>query len=303
MILERMSKQLSLPMKHIRRMVVTSGHHYKRFLVMKRSGGVRAIDHPSRSLKALQQWLLTNVIESWPVHPAAKAYRKDVSIFDNATVHAKSKYLLRMDMKDFFPSITTADMQAYMAKWGHLFDDWSSDDRSGFCGLVFLNGKLTIGSPTSPAISNALCFDLDATLYNMSFGYGVEYTRYADDLFFSSKKKDVLSAVESGVKKTVSTLSIPNSLKINETKTRHSSKKGARRVTGIVLGSDGKPYVSRATKRYVRSLINNVDDLDQPSKAKLAGLIAYIAGFEPGFINAMVLKYGPDQVEKARLGK
>jgi RNA-directed DNA polymerase len=177
MILEQMSKELSLPMKHIRRMVVTSGHHYMKYLVAKRSGGVRAIEHPSRSLKALQRWLLINVIENWPVHPAAKAYRKGVSILDNAKVHAKSKYLLRMDMKDFFPSITVSDMQAYMLKRAHLFHDWSSEDCAGFCGLVFRYGKLTIGAPTSPAISNALCFDLDALLHSMSFGHGVALRR------------------------------------------------------------------------------------------------------------------------------
>lgn len=303
MILEQMSKELSLPIKHIRRMVITASYHYKRYTIPKRAGGVRTIDHPSRSLKALQRWLLTNVIDNWPVHPAAKAYKKNVSIFDNASAHVKSKYLLRMDMKDFFPSITTSDMEAYMAKRSHLFEGWSSEDVSGFCGLVFRNGKLTIGAPTSPAISNVLCFDLDATLHTMSIGHGVEYTRYADDLFFSSKKKDVLSTIEKEVKGAVSSLTIPGSLKINDAKTRHSSKKGARRVTGIVLGSDGKPHVSRATKRYVRSLINKVDGLPPASKTKLAGLIAFIAGFEPAFLNSMVLKYGPDQVEKARLGK
>lgn len=100
----------------------------------------------------------------------------------------------------------------------------------------------------------------------MSFEHGVGYTRYTDDLFFSSKQKNVLEKIEREAARIVNVNKIPASLKINTSKTRHSSKRGAKRVTGIVLGSDGKPHVSRTTKRYVRSLVNAVDTLgERPS--------------------------------------
>ena len=72
---------------------------------------------------------------------------------------------------------------------------------------------------------------------------GVKYTRYADDLFFSTREPNVLKQIEKEVNSIVSNLSVPAKLTVNSKKTRHSSKKGARHVTGIVLGSDGRPHI------------------------------------------------------------
>jgi RNA-directed DNA polymerase len=302
MILEQMSTELSVPLKYVERVVNSASHQYKGYTIPKRNGGERLILHPSRRLKALQRWLLSNVIESWPVHQAAMAYRSQRSIFDNAKAHAKSNYLLRMDMENFFPSITSQDMFAFMAKRPTLFEGWTAEDQDGFCRLIFRKGRLTIGAPTSPAISNAICLDLDSALSGISIRHGVVYTRYADDLFFSSGTKQVLYGVEADVKVAVTSLQIPRELRINAAKTKHSSKRGTRRVTGIVLGSDGVPYVSRETKRYIRSLVNQVDRLNEPERPKLAGLIAYVTGFEPDFMNRLILKYGPEKVERATKG-
>jgi RNA-directed DNA polymerase len=299
MILERMSGELSVPFKYIERMVKSASYHYKRYTIPKRSGGERVIFHPSRKLKALQRWLLSNVIEYWPVHPAAMGYRPGKSIFDNASAHIDSRYLLRMDMENFFPSITIQDMIAFMAKRPTLFEGWTPKDQDSFCRLVFREGSLTIGAPTSPAISNALCIDLDSALSGLSMGQNVVYTRYADDLFFSSRIKQVLYSVEADVKIAVACLQIPQDLKINSTKTKHCSKRGARRVTGIVLGSDGNPYVSRETKRYIRSQVNRVGRLDEPELTKLAGLISYVTGFEPDFLNKLIFKYGLEKMNQA----
>jgi RNA-directed DNA polymerase len=82
-------------------------------------------------------------------------------------------------------------------------------------------------------------------------------------------------------------------------KTRHSSKRGCRRVTGIVLGSDGAPHIGRGLKRKVRALIHRYDSLNEPTRASLAGLIAYAIGFEPGFLNKLIDKYGLPTVKRA----
>ena len=96
------------------------------------------------------------------------------------------------------------------------------------------------------------------------------------------------------------TLPIPAMLKINTTKTRHSSKRGARRVTGIVLGSDGKAYVGRGLKRCIRALIHRYQTLTREQKASLAGSIAYVDGNDPQFINSLIVKYGLPQVRLAK---
>jgi RNA-directed DNA polymerase len=303
MIMERMAKELSLPANHIARLAKTASHQYKEYQIAKRGGGTRTILHPSRRLKALQKWLLANVIVDWPVHHAATAYRKGRSIFDNAKAHVENRFLLRMDMQEFFPSLTVDDMYTYRGKRPNLFKDWTDHDFEWFCFLVFRSGRLTIGAPTSPAISNTLCFELDVTLDGICQSRGVTYTRYADDLFFSTDETRVLADVEQEVKTAVVKLTLPGGLRINDTKTRHSSKKGARRVTGIVLGSDGNTYVGRQLKREVRSQVHKLDSLSPKDRARLAGMISYITGFDPEFMNSLVRKYGHTQAIRARNGK
>ena len=188
MIVEKMGDQLGLPATYIVNLAKGASYEYKEYTIAKRSGGHRIIQHPSRRLKALQRWLLINVIEQLPVHPCATAYRKGKSIFDNARAHASSRYLLRMDFNNFFPSITELDLTRYITQHSHSFAKWTSADIQCFCRLICRNGVLTIGAPTSPGLSNAICHDLDVNLQALSEARGVVYTRYADDLFFSTEE-------------------------------------------------------------------------------------------------------------------
>lgn len=302
MIMERMGKELFLPANHIAQLAKTASHQYKIYKINKHGGDTRTIEHPSRRLKTLQKWLLTNVIETWPVHDAATAYRKGTSILNNAQLHVGNAYLLRMDLKEFFPSLRSDDLRTYKDRRPSLFQNWTHDDFTWFLSLVCRFNRLTIGAPTSPAISNALCFDLDVKLDSIGQLLGVTYTRYADDMFFSTNEKNVLTKIEQQIKTALAGLNIPRGLSLNEHKTRHSSKKGARRVTGIILGSDGKTHVGRKLKRQVRSQVHKLDYLSPDERSRLAGVISYIIGFDPEFLNVLINKYGYDTAIQARYG-
>jgi RNA-directed DNA polymerase len=298
MIVERMAAELDLSTVFLLSVAFGASHSYKSYAIPKRNGGTRQIHHPSRRLKALQRWFLTNVLLELPVHPAAKAYRSGLSTSDNASQHASSHYLLRMDFCRFFESITVKDLRAYIAQHAQAFGGWSSADADFFCSIVCRQGALTIGAPTSPAMSNAICFKLDNVLTSLCTEVQVTYTRYADDLFFSTKQAHVLNTVEKQVKEIVSKLDVPAALVINETKTRHSSRRGARRVTGLVLGSDGQVYVGRKLKRRIRALIHKRATLTLTERASLAGLVAYAQGQDPAFINSLITKYGVKAVHE-----
>jgi len=300
MIVERMAAEIGVPVNFVQSLARTASHEYKVYEIPKRGGsGTRTIHYPSKRLKAFQRWLLTHVIEKLPVHPAAAAYQKNRSIFDNARIHENSRYLLRMDFKDFFPSISQVDLARYISDRAALFAAWTPNDIDVFCKLVCRKAVLTIGAPTSPALSNAICYDLDVDLRALSEKKQVRYSRYADDLFFSTSQPNVLSEVQQGVSDVISTVKFPSSLKINSSKTRYSSKRGARRVTGIVLGSDGRAHVGRDFKRKVRSLVHKYDSLGPKEQASLAGMIAYVTGFEPQFANTLINKYGLPRFREA----
>ena len=130
-----------MPERVIRAIARRANHSYKSYRIPKRRGGSREIHHPSKQLKALQRWLLEHVIVNWPIHDVATAYRRERSILHNAARHSESRYLLRMDFEISFLQSPAKDLRAYLAEF-----------------------KLTIGAPTSPALSNAICFKLDQRL-------------------------------------------------------------------------------------------------------------------------------------------
>jgi RNA-directed DNA polymerase len=197
-----------------------------------------------------------------------------------------------LDLTDFFPSIVADDFISYVSALPTAFNGWTDQDVQCVSRLLFRNQRLTIGAPTSPALSNALCFGIDVAITAMSEAKEIRYTRYADDLFFSSDAPNVLGTVLSEVEGILQAAAIPKGLRLNKAKTIHSSKKRNRQVTGIVLGSDGKPHVPRAYKRTIRSMIHRFAGLGEQEKTSLAGMISYVIGHEPSFTNSLIKKYG-----------
>jgi RNA-directed DNA polymerase len=299
MIIERMAQDLGVSTTFIRSVANGASYEYKKYSVPKRNGKTRDIHHPSRKLKSLQTWILRNVLDGIDSHPAAMAYRPGSSIMKNAQIHSASRYLVRLDLANFFPSIQVEDFQSFIDTREQLTSKWSQEDKETLRSLLFRHGKLTIGAPTSPALSNVLCFDLDSELQDYASNLGLRYSRYADDMFFSSTAPNLLSRAEEDVENIISTLEFPANLKLNKAKTVHCSRKRRRIVTGISLGSDGKARVPRELKRKVRSKIFKFETLSETERVSLAGMISYIAGFEPNFLNSLILKYGPEAVRRA----
>ena len=157
-----------------------------------------------------------------------------------------------------------------------------------------------MGAPTSPALSNAICFELDAQLTALAEELNATYTRYADDLFFSTNHRDVLGQVEARVSDILGALECPAGLRLREDKTRHSSRKGRRRVTGLILGSDGHVHLGRSRKRFIRRQIHRWDDLTPLERRQLAGLIAFAISIDADFANALILKYGREAIDTVR---
>ena len=301
MLLKQMATGLGLPEGVVQALARKASHSYKSYTIPKRTGGVREIHHPSKELKALQRWLLQNVIGKWPVHPAAMAYRPKVSILQNARKHVGSRFLLRMDFKGFFPSITSDDVKLFLRNSGFSQqENWDGTDVELFTSIVCRNGRLTIGAPSSPALSNALCYELDHKLESLAHERSTVYTRYADDLFLSTEQPDVLKDFRDLVVSVVTSLACPAALVVNESKTRHSSKKRRRRVTGLVLGSDNRVGVGRWRKRYIRGLIHRFPSLSPTDKGSLAGLLSFARSVEPDFVNALILKFGVKRVAEAQ---
>jgi RNA-directed DNA polymerase len=275
-------------------MARTATHRYKTYQIPKASGGLRTIDHPARELKLLQAWLVDNVLAHLPVHPAAFAYRKGRGILNHAQVHAAQNYLLKVDFREFFPSITGRDISALLKTNARLFTpplDLSDDPlvRS----LACKNDRLTIGAPSSPALSNAVMFDFDTYWAERCGRNEVIYSRYADDLYFSTNRPNVLSTILNELRADLMRRDSPK-LYINDAKTAFSSRKRRRLVTGLVLASNREVSLGRSFKRRIKSMVfkHGLGGNDADQIARIRGLLSYARSIEPRFITALQRKFG-----------
>lgn len=147
-----------------------------------------------------------------------------------------------------------------------------------------------------------MMFDFDSQVYEYCKRLGVAYTRYADDLFFSTNKNNVLAQVLLFVETLAFSGDALVNLKVNKKKTQFSSKKRLRRITGLVLTSTNKVSIGREKKRIVKSLVHkfSLGQLDQVGKSNLKGQLAYISSVEPSFIISLKKKYGQDLIENIK---
>jgi len=216
-----------------------SERFYRTFEIVKRTGGYRTISEPLTDLKAVQTWILNNILSKIPISDAAKAFRRGHSIKSGARFHLRQPVVLRIDMRDFFPSLKTPFIHSVFRKIGY------SKAVSGLlAGLVTFQGALPQGAPTSPTLSNILFRPIDETLLQKAKLEGGRYSRYADDLVFSGKL-DVNEKLS-----TVRKLIEPLGLRINSTKTRVMHQWQRQIVTGIIVNQ--KLSVERTWRRRIR---------------------------------------------------
>jgi RNA-directed DNA polymerase len=121
--------------------------------------------------------------------------------------------------------------------------------------------------------------------------------------FSSTSIPDRLASVPNKVEQILEDLPFPSGLKINRQKTRHSSKRCRRKVTGLVLGSDQTVHLGCQRKRWIRSLLFKYESLDETQKASLAGILAFARNIEPDLINSLVIKFGYDRLAAAQRHK
>lgn len=303
-LLTRMGTAVLLSPRELRVLVDSAPYRYKVYQIEKRAPGqFRTIAQPAREVKALQYWVMKHVLSQFEVHPAATAYRKDLSILDNARPHASGRFLLKMDFKDFFPSLKARDFRVFLKRRGSNLD---ADDIGALCSILFWIPKgalpdlcLSIGAPSSPILSNILLADFDRRLTAFCAARRVTYTRYADDLSFSAAASERLQVVEKAVIEWCARSKSPV-LTVNQRKTVRVSKRDARRVTGLVLTNDRKVSLGRETKRRIRAWMHHfvTGRLEAEQVLKLRGMLAYVNSVEPPFMRRLRKKYGADAVKR-----
>ncbi len=277
-------------------LIATAASRYKVHYIEKRGGrGHREIAQPTKEIKFLQRLLVKHELDVLPIHDAAVAYRKGRSIADHARPHAHNRYLLKLDFKDFFPSV----------KWPTLAHCLARDTGYSQVELWILGNllcrrvkpsavkQLSIGAPSSPHASNYVLYEFDLRLADFCSARAVRYTRYADDLAFSTSTPGALDVVEREVRRLLGELDYLG-LRLNEGKTVNVSKKARRTLVGLTLSNDGCASIGRDAKRELRIAVHHASKgtLEADQTASLQGRLAFTYGVDPDFVDALLSRYG-----------
>jgi RNA-directed DNA polymerase len=228
--------------------------NYNNFSIPKKKGGNRLIQSPSVKLMKLQSKLnfylqqyyhliKPDGIHGFVINPNKK--EKWCNIVENAKIHTNQKQVLNLDLKDFFPSIAAYRVKQLFVSEYFKFSD---EVASALALLTTYEGKLPIGAPTSPVISNFICLELDANLIAFCKENQLNFSRYADDLTFSSNEEitqEIMNDLFDIINK--------NHFEVNPKKTRLKSNNRKQTVTGLIVNN--KVNVDRKTIKMIRAML------------------------------------------------
>lgn len=258
--------------------------HYQEFWMRKRSGGYRMISAPDKDLQAIQSTIYSRILSSVTiVHPAAVGFRCGRSVVDNAAPHLGKRYVLKMDIHDFFGSIRSPRVRQTFKKIGY------PENVSKVLGaLCCLHRHLLQGAPTSPALSNIVGYEMDRKLAALAAEYGVTYTRYADDLTFSGDvfpKEQIIPQVKRIIR--------DEKFEPNHKKTHFMNQSSRKIITGVSVASGVKLTIPKSKKREIRKNVyfiltkglaehqRRIGSHDPAYLKRLIGMLCYWRAIEP----------------------
>ena len=258
--------------------------HYQEFWMRKRSRGYRMISAPDKDLQAIQSTIYSRILSSVTiVHPAAVGFRCGRSVVDNAAPHLGKRYVLKMDIHDFFGSIRSPRVRQTFKKIGY------PENVSKVLGaLCCLHRHLPQGAPTSPALSNIVGYEMDRKLAALAAEYGLTYTRYADDLTFSGDvfpKEQIIPQVKRIIR--------DEKFEPNHKKTHFMNQSSRKIITGVSVASGVKLTIPKSKKREIRKNVyfiltkglaehqRRIGSHDPAYLKRLIGMLCYWRAIEP----------------------
>jgi RNA-directed DNA polymerase len=280
--------------------------NYRYAAVPRRSGLPRVIEAPKLRLKEVQRWVLREILDRVPVHHAAQGFTRGRSVIDHARHHSGQPAVLRLDLTDFFASVSagrvfglfrTAGYDPAVAHvltglttnvvpqhvWNVVHAASSAPVPATFrLGRALATPHLPQGAPTSPALANLVAFRLDRRLSGLAAARGLRYSRYADDLAFSGAR---LPRGGANLTALVDTIVRQEGFAIHPQKTVLRTRAARQSVCGIIVNA--APNVPRAEYDRLKAILHNAARHGPAGQglagrqAELQGRIAWVASLNP----------------------
>lgn len=238
----------------------------------KRSGRARLIEAPKFRLKQAQRRILRHIVNQVPSHEAAHGFKAGTSIVTHARDHARHQVLVRMDLAEFFPSISGARVTAIFHMMGYpervarllaalatnavpgsVFGMPEAHGVDPWLRVLLSSRHLPPGSPSSPALANLCTFRLDRRFAGLAKGFGATYSRYADDLTFSGgrdfeRRTETFTAL-------VTAVAHEEGFRVNGRKTRIMNAGVRQTMTGLVVNE--RPNIPRDEYDHLKAILHN----------------------------------------------
>lgn len=250
---EELSKEIGIDKEIIRTCLNDIDNQYRVYYIWKDEAHTkkRFIEAPNETLKMIQKAILWKVLYKFPATKYAHGFIHGKSIATNAIVHSGKKYVLKMDFKNFFPSISQENL--FVSFYEHLNKDNFNYIFTAL-KLCCFKGRLPQGAPTSPALSNIYCTYLDLFLGGIAESLECNYTRYADDIIFSSDDMKKLKTIAHIVSRNINAFG----LNLNKKKTSLICNNKRQTVTGLVVNKGGQCSVRKSKRMKLRAFLHNI---------------------------------------------
>jgi hypothetical protein len=249
--------------------------HYRYRWVAKAAGGFRLLEAPKTRLRERQRWILRNVLEAIPPSPHAHGFVRGRDVRSFVKPHAGREVVVRLDLQDFFASVTRARVAALFRRVGY---PWPvADGLANLCtaatplavldahpregdlparwlvNAALRDRHLPQGAPTSPALSNLVAWRMDTRLAALAAGFGATMTRYADDLAFSGDETFARSLrfflPRAGA------IVLEEGFRLNHRKTRVMPRGHRQELCGVAIAA--VPSVPRRERDRLRAILFN----------------------------------------------
>jgi RNA-directed DNA polymerase len=276
--------------------------HYHYRVLAKKSGAIRLIEAPKSRLKSLQRRILAQILDKIPPHPAAHGFVAARSVKTFTAPHLGQRVVLKMDLQDFFPSITGVRVQTVFRTMG--YPESVADLLGGICTnavprrvwdgyapfrearMLHARPHVPQGAPTSPALVNVCLHRVDCRLTGLARSASAEYTRYADDLAFSGG--DEFDRCVERFSTHVAAILLEEGFNVNHRKTRIMRQGVRQRIAGVVTNE--RANVLRSDFDRLKATLNNCARLGPESqnraahprfRAHLHGRIGWVESINP----------------------
>ncbi len=254
--------------------------HYRVHVIAKRSGGVRLIEAPKARLKRIQREILNQILNQLPTHTAAHGFVRQRSTLTHVQPHVGQAWILRMDLEDFFPSIDGARIFGLFRSLGYPYEvtqsltnlttsvlgtetirkslmgnfgQEASERMVAELARLYFRRHLPQGAPTSPALANLVAYRFDCRLTGLANAYGANYSRYGDDLLFSSPtimKRSLIKMADQ-----VASIAWEEGFRVRHRKTAMIPNSQRQTAVGIVLNH--RPNLVRHEYDLLKAILYN----------------------------------------------